>query len=167
MTNYQSLAGVWQFRQAGAEEWLAATVPGGVHTDLLALGRIPDPFLGDNEKRVQWVAETDWEYRYQFAAAPELLAQPHVWLVADGLDTLATVMLNGRFLAHTNNMFRQYRWDVIDLLQPTDNELLITFASPVQYITAPAAIRTLPGVVATETFVYLQLNKQHYNWGPR
>ncbi|MGB5058123.1 MAG: glycoside hydrolase family 2 protein [Candidatus Promineifilaceae bacterium] len=146
MTNYQSLAGVWQFRQAGAEEWLAATVPGGVHTDLLALGRIPDPFLGDNEKRVQWVAETDWEYRYQFAAAPELLAQPHVWLVADGLDTLATVMLNGRFLAHTNNMFRQYRWDVIDLLQPTDNELLITFASPVQYITAQEAIRTLPGV---------------------
>ncbi|MBK7180851.1 MAG: glycoside hydrolase family 2 protein [Chloroflexi bacterium] len=121
-------------------------MPGGVHTDLLALGRIPDPFLGDNEKRVQWVAETDWEYRYQFAAAPELLAQPHVWLVADGLDTLATVMLNGRFLAHTNNMFRQYRWDVIDLLQPTDNELLITFASPVQYITAQEAIRTLPGV---------------------
>ena len=28
-------------------------------------------------------------------------------------------------------------------------------------------IRTLPGVVATETFVYLQLNKQHYNWGTR
>ena len=144
--NIQSLAGDWQFRQAGAEEWLPATVPGGVHTDLLALGRIPDPFVGDNEKRVQWVAETDWEYRYQFAALPELLQQSHVWLVCDGLDTLATVTLNGRFLAHTNNMFRQYRWDVTDLLQPTDNELLIAFASPVQYITAQEAIRPMPGV---------------------
>jgi Lrp/AsnC family transcriptional regulator for asnA, asnC and gidA len=28
-------------------------------------------------------------------------------------------------------------------------------------------IRTLPGVVSTETFVYLKLNKQHYNWGTR
>jgi Lrp/AsnC family transcriptional regulator for asnA, asnC and gidA len=28
-------------------------------------------------------------------------------------------------------------------------------------------IRTLPGVGSTETFVYLKLNKQHYNWGTR
>ena len=28
-------------------------------------------------------------------------------------------------------------------------------------------IRTLPGVRTTETFVYLKLNKQHYNWGTR
>jgi Lrp/AsnC family transcriptional regulator for asnA, asnC and gidA len=29
------------------------------------------------------------------------------------------------------------------------------------------AIREVPGVVASETFVYLKLNKQHYNWGTR
>jgi Lrp/AsnC family transcriptional regulator for asnA, asnC and gidA len=28
-------------------------------------------------------------------------------------------------------------------------------------------IRTLPGVRATETFVYLKLRKQLYNWGTR
>lgn len=28
-------------------------------------------------------------------------------------------------------------------------------------------IRQLPGVQSTETFVYLRLNKQHYNWGTR
>ena len=28
-------------------------------------------------------------------------------------------------------------------------------------------IRVQPGVTATETFVYLKLNKQHYNWGTR
>ncbi len=79
----QSLAGAWEFRQAGMEEWLPASVPGGVHTDLLALGCIPDPFVADNEKRVQWVAEADWEYRYQFDAARELFHQPHIWLVCD------------------------------------------------------------------------------------
>jgi beta-mannosidase len=51
MMRTQSLAGAWEFRQTGTEEWLPASVPGGVHTDLIALGRIPDPFVADNEKR--------------------------------------------------------------------------------------------------------------------
>ena len=58
----QSLTGNWEFRQADTADWSPATVPGGVHTDLLALGCIPDPFVGDNERRVAWVAEADWEY---------------------------------------------------------------------------------------------------------
>ena len=147
----QSLTGAWQFRQAGAsqpgdEEWLPATVPGGAHTDLLALGRIPDPFVGDNERRVAWVAEADWEYRYQFAVTPELLRQPHIWLVCDGLDTLATVTLNGHVLGSTANMFRQYRWDVKPLLKAEGNELRIEFASVVNYAAQKQAVRNLPGV---------------------
>ena len=142
----QSLAGAWQFRQAGAAEWRPATVPGGVHTDLLALGRIPDPFAGDNERRVQWVAEADWEYRCRFAAAAALRAEERVWLVCDGLDTLATVRLNGELLGQTDNMYRQYRWDVTALLGEGDNELLIAFASPVRFAAARQAERPLPGV---------------------
>jgi len=110
--NIQSLAGAWEFCRAGADEWLPATVPGGVHTDLLALGHIPDPFVADNEKRVQWVAESDWVYRRRFSCAPELLAEEKIFLVCDGLDTLATVVLNGHELGHTENMFRRYEWEV-------------------------------------------------------
>jgi len=152
MMHLQSLTGSWHFRQVGSpplwggEEWLPATVPGGVHTDLLALGRIPDPFVGDNERRVQWVAEADWEYRRHLAVAPELLGQPHIWLVCDGLDTLATVSLNGRELGRAANMFRQYRWDVKPLLEAGENELHITFDSPVRLAAARQAVRAMPGV---------------------
>jgi beta-mannosidase len=146
MTQTQSLTGTWQFRQAGTDDWLPATVPGGAHTDLLALGRIPDPFAGDNERRVAWVAEADWEYRREFAVAPALLAQPHIWLACDGLDTLATVTLNGRELGCTENMFRQYRWDVKPLLRAAGNELRIHFASAVKYAAQKQAIRAMPGV---------------------
>ena len=147
----QTLTGAWQFRQAGVpqraeEEWWPATVPGGVHTDLLALDRIPDPFVGDNERRVQWVAEADWEYRHRFDVAPELLRQPHIWLVCDGLDTLATVHLNGHELGHAANMFRQYRWDVKPLLKAPGNELRILFDSPVRFAAAQQAGRPLAGV---------------------
>lgn len=146
MTKTQSLGGAWQFRQATEEEWLPATVPGGAHTDLLALGRIPDPFVGDNERRVQWVAESDWEYRCHFAAAPEILAEPHIWLVCDGLDTLATVTLNGRELGRTANMFRQYRWDVKELLRAEGNELRVDLASVVKHVAEKQVVRALPGV---------------------
>ena len=113
----QSLSGEWQFRQVGSEEWLPAQVPGGVHTDLLAAGRIPDPFVADNEGRVEWVAKSDWEYRTQFDVAPGLLAEERVLLACEGLDTLAELSLNGQVLGQTDNMFRRYEWDVQSLLR--------------------------------------------------
>ena len=60
----------WTFRQAGREESYPAKVPGVVHLDLLQNGLIGDPFYRDNEKGLQWVGKTDWEYRTEFAVAP-------------------------------------------------------------------------------------------------
>lgn len=53
----------WQFSKYGSDEWLPATVPGTVHQDLMALGKLPDPFYGMNEKEIQWVEDEDWLYR--------------------------------------------------------------------------------------------------------
>jgi len=142
-----SLAGAWEFRQSDSAEWLPATVPGGVHTDLLALGRIPDPFVADYEKRVQWVAESDWTYRRMFDCPADLLTQENIFLVCDGLDTLAKVTLNDQVLGSTENMFRQYEWDISSLLKSGNkNELVIDFKSPVGYATDEQAQRALAGV---------------------
>ncbi len=143
----QPLTGKWQFHQAGVEEWSPAVVPGGIHTDLMAIGRIPDPFVADNEKRVQWVAESDWTYRTSFTCAQKLLDQEKVQLVCDGLDTLATVVLNGHDIGHPDNMFRQYQWEVKSSLNAKGaNNLTITFSSPVKVAAARQAVRPLPGV---------------------
>jgi beta-mannosidase len=141
------LTGKWKFQQVGTKKWLPASVPGSVHTDLLAIDRIPDPFGADNEKRVQWVAESDWVYRTSFACTRELLSEEKVFLVCDGLDTLATVVLNGYVLGRTDNMFRRYQWEVKSLLVTKGaNELTITFFSPVKYAAEKQALRTLAGV---------------------
>jgi beta-mannosidase len=142
----QSLSGTWQFRDTQTDQWLPATVPGSVHTDLLALDRIPDPFVADNELHVQWVAERDWEYRLLFEPTPALLAEEHLVLVCDGLDTLADVTLNGQRLGHAENMFRRYPWRVAGLLTGGENELRITFASPVAYIRQRQAEQPLNSV---------------------
>ena len=143
----QSLAGTWEFRRLDSEEWLPARVPGGVHTDLLALDRIPDPFAADYEKKVQWVAESDWAYRLTFSASQELISENKIFLVCDGLDTLATVVLNGQELGKTNNMFRRYEWEVKSFLETEGfNELIITFDSPVKYASEKHSTRPLFGV---------------------
>ena len=143
---FQDLAGAWQFRQAGTQEWLPASVPGGVHTDLLTLGYIPDPFDGDNEARVQWVAEADWEYQRRFTPQADLLSQSHIELVCDGLDTLAELSLNGEVLGKAENMFRQYRFDLKLLLRAGENQLSIKFASPVRYCAQHQALEPMVGV---------------------
>ncbi|HYG34411.1 MAG TPA: hypothetical protein VEC99_06480, partial [Clostridia bacterium] len=61
-----SLNGAWQVSQIGAGDSIPATVPGCIHTDLLAAGKIPDPFYRDNEQAVQWVGEANWVYRRTF-----------------------------------------------------------------------------------------------------
>src|SRR3989442_6770492 len=80
---------------ASAEGWLPATAPGVVQLDLLAAGRIPDPFYGLNENKVQWVGERDWLYRCAFVVSPDALGHARLDLCCDGLDTFATVWLNG------------------------------------------------------------------------
>ena len=166
----QTLTGTWQFRQLGTQEWLPATVPGGAHTDLIAAGRIPDPFDADNELRVQWVADADWTYRRFFTAGSDLMAYERVELVCDGLDTLAEVKINGQLVGQANNAFRQYRWEVKGLLTPGQNELEITFSSATRYCAARheefplrMANDALPGAP------YLRKAPCHFgwDWGPR
>jgi beta-mannosidase len=129
-----SLKGTWQLRQVGTEDWLPGQVPGDVHTALMAAGRIPDPFVADNELAVQWVAETDWEYRLSFTPGQHLLAADQVRLHCDGLDTIAEVSLNGQPVGLANNMFREWDWEVKRLLREGENELRITFTGPVSYV---------------------------------
>ncbi|MFF3066536.1 glycoside hydrolase family 2 protein [Oerskovia sp. NPDC057915] len=111
-----------------------ATVPGTVHTDLLAAGIVPDPYLDDNEHVLAWIGRCDWEYRTTFEWTPD--GHERHDLVADGLDTVAAVTLNGHLLAETANQHRTYRLPVDEHLRPGSNELVVRFSSPLAYAAA-------------------------------
>lgn len=108
---------------------VAASVPGSVHTDLLAAGLIADPYLDDNEALLAWIGQCDWRYETSFAWSARTDAAE---LVFEGLDTVATVRLNGEVIAGTRNMHRSYRVDVRDLLVEGRNELQVDFASAIR-----------------------------------
>jgi beta-mannosidase len=121
----------WQFAESGTDKWLPATVPGCVHTDLLDNEQIEDPFYRLNEHKLQWIDKKDWVYKTALKADTALLQHDRIVLDFKGLDTYADIRINGELVDSTDNMFREYRFDVKPFLKEGDNTLEITFRSPI------------------------------------
>lgn len=122
----------WVFRKKGEKEWLPATVPGSVHTDLLSNGKIPDPFFRQQFLSSQWIENEEWEYSCRFTVDEEMLDRDEIELVFEGLDTFADVSLNNIPVLHTCNMYRQWKADIKQHLKEGENILLVHFQSPVK-----------------------------------
>lgn len=156
----------WSFRQPG-NRWFPATVPGTLHTDLLANKLINDPFLGDNESKLQWVEENNWEYRCDFDCPGNITNHKNIILVFKGLDTYASVFLNKKLILETANMFREYEVDVKPHLRKTGNQLVILFSSASRR--GKELAKLLPYTLPGDEKVFTRKAQYHYgwDWGPR
>ena len=145
---------------------IPATVPGCVHTDLLAAGLIPDPYLDENELALDWIGHQEWRYRTSVHFSPTDGARTD--LVCEGLDTVATVRWNGAELGRTVNQHRSYRFDVTDLLRPGANELDISFASAWEYAeSVESELGPLPNAYpAPFNFIRKMACNFGWDWGP-
>lgn len=170
----------WSFGQARLANRYPAQVPGVVHTDLLRLGLIDDPYIGLNERKVQWVDKEDWVYETTFRQTDAIAGQGHIDLCFDGLDTYADVYLNDSLVLRTDNMFRRWRVDVKALLKFGDNKLRVYLHSPIK-VDMPKWEK-LPnlyqaandqsengGVLDRKLSVFARKAGYHYgwDWGPR
>ncbi|NLF33043.1 MAG: glycoside hydrolase family 2 protein, partial [Planctomycetes bacterium] len=124
------LGGRWQVCQDGGAIDIHATVPGCIHTDLIDAGVIGDPFWRDREDQITWIGEATWIYRRTFDVDGAFASRRRVLLRCEGLDTVATVTLNGVELGRTENQFRTWEFDVRGRLTVGTNELVIRFDSP-------------------------------------
>ena len=146
---------------------IPAGVPGTVHTDLLAAGVIPDPYLDRNELLLQWVGLTDWQYRTSFDWRPD--GQDRIELVCKGLDTVASLTLNGVELGATRNMHRGYRFDVTGVVVEGANELVVRFDSAYNYAIAERerlGDRPTPYPDAPFAFIRKMASNFGWDWGP-
>ena len=128
----QTLNGGWRL-SGGSLSNIPAAVPGNVHTALLAAGEIDDPYYRDQELDAFWVGDTDWTYSRPFTITPQTRQSENILLRCHGLDTLATIVINGRHLAKTDNMFRTYEFDVKSYLVEGENKIEIQFQAPAPY----------------------------------
>ncbi len=149
-------------------QWINADVPGTVHTDLFKAEIIPDPFFADNEADLQWISGSDWTYKTVFDLPKDFVKDEPVYLVFEGIDTIAGIYLNNAEIGHTENMFLKYEFDISGKVKKRKNELLIRFTSASKYgRSEEEKFGVLPVALNTER-VYVRKAQYSFgwDWGP-
>lgn len=124
----------WEFQQANTVDWLPATVPGCVHTDLMQHDLLKDPFYRKQEEDAQWVDKQDWVYRTEIVLSAAQCQYDHLELEFQGLDTRADVYWDGERLLQVDNAFRTWKVEIPRQLISEGKHLLrIFFHSPITY----------------------------------
>lgn len=171
----------WTFGQTRLPNRYSAVVPGVVHTDLMRQGIIDNPYMGLNERSVQWIDKEDWVYETTFRPTAITSEYSTINLCFDGLDTYADVYLNDSLIIKADNMFRRWRADVSSLLRADDaNQLRVYFHSPVKvdmpkWEKVPYLYRGANdqsengGLLDRQLSVFARKAGYHYgwDWGPR
>ena len=128
------LCGGCTMRQAPDGKMMESRIPGSVAETLLEQKKIPDPYDGDNEKKVLPVFEGDYIFRKTFTVCEEDLDHDRICLTCEGLDTICDITVNGEFLGSADNMFVKHQFDVKERLKIGENVVEFYFHSPVRYL---------------------------------
>jgi len=145
--------------------WLPVEAPADTFLALHAAGRIPHPFAPDGEKACAWVKDREWWWRTEFAAPPTAAGE-RVELVFEGLDTFATIWLNGVEIGSTANMFLEWRFDIGALLRhDCANRLAVRF-TPTATMVAGREVEAWPIIgdpihLSKRTLI----RKAQFGWG--
>lgn len=141
------------------EGWLDAPVPGDVRQALWRRGLITGFYMGKNLDAERWIDQSDWVYFRRFRMGERL---GKAELVFEGVDTLASVYLNGRQIGSCANMFIPHRFEITDLLRYEEtNTLVIRFPSPDQELKDA----DLTGLYPANDTQRLLLRKSQMNYG--
>ena len=153
----------WQFEYQDSA--YKANVPGNIFFDLFINGIIPSPYFGDNEKKVQWVSNRNWEYFINFDIDAAFLNHDDISLSFDGLDTYAKVFLNGREIISANNMFRKWSVPVKSILK-SHNKLKVLFYPPLVKDSVNAAAQSYK-FPDSRAFSRKAPYQYGWDWGPK
>jgi len=155
----------WEFRNISENTWHPAEVPGCIHSDLMRLKLIPDPYIGTNEQKVQWVDTCYWEYRKIVKLPEGYSSNDQFELVFEGLDTHADIFINNELKIRVDNMFRCWKLPLSgkDLQQKTEVKILFYAPTKTIHELAQKGIHRLP-----DDRGYLRKAPYHFgwDWGP-
>lgn len=167
-TSYRNLSTEnWTFNKQNEAKKYKATIPGTVHTDLFQNQLIPDPFFGANEKQLQWIENENWEYETHFTLSESELKNQNIDLEFEGLDTYATVFLNGKVVLEADNMFRKWIISAKSYLKIGSNHLKVVFHSTVQKGKEEATKLSYTLPEKERVFVRKAQYQFGWDWGPR
>ncbi|XP_015764921.1 PREDICTED: beta-mannosidase-like [Acropora digitifera] len=157
-----NLGGPWKVQNANKSLSVYGEVPGNVHTALFRNGRIPNPYFRFNDVQYRWIAYDNWTYSRTLEVSEALHSKRQVVLVFEGLDTVATVLVNGIKVGQSANMFHRYIFDAKGALKTGLNMIEVRFMSAILY--AKEQAKKYPYPVPPECPVPVQRGECHGNF---
>ena len=109
------------------------SVPGTVHTILLAANKIPDPYFGFNDVNLRFLVKRNWIFFKNFTLTPDILGSNKISIYLDQIDTIANITINQCLIGKTTNMFRRHVFPIPLSCLHTQNLIEIHFQSPISY----------------------------------
>ena len=109
----------------------ACTVPCSQYSVLMDNHIIDDVYYGENEKKYLHISKQECVFTAFFDIEPQIFNSQFVELKLYGLDTIAKIELNDICLGNVDNMHICWKYDIKKYAKLTNNQLKITFASPV------------------------------------
>ncbi|MFD7923823.1 sugar-binding domain-containing protein [Streptomyces sp. NPDC059740] len=100
-------------RPDGEPGWFPARVPGAVLDDLHRAGQVPDFRSGTGSLLCEWVPQRTWLYRRPLTLPAPAPGRRTV-LRFEGVDHTATVLLDGREIAHHEGMYTAFEVDLTE-----------------------------------------------------
>ena len=121
---------------------IPGSVPGCVHTDLMAAGLLADPYVGTGEADQEWVGRQTWSYSFtlNLVGDSEELYADNCDLVCDGLDTIAEIRVNGRTMGTSANMHRRNVFPIRPNIGVGPNLIEIVFSPALEYTSRMAEL---------------------------
>ena len=163
----QGLAQGAQRPETDTTSWIDVAVPGDVHRALVAAGRLAEPFDAQNIEACEWVERREWWYRTEFTP-PYLAAGERIVAEFDGLDTFATVYVNGQEVGRSANMLVECEFDITDALRPgAANTLAVCFSPTVAAIEQRECSRFWSAFYTPRVWVRKAQMNFGWDWGPR
>ncbi|OJJ45346.1 hypothetical protein ASPZODRAFT_153009 [Penicilliopsis zonata CBS 506.65] len=128
----------WTVSSTALNRIVPGHLPSQVHLDLYAAGVI-GRYYGLNDFNLRWIADANWTYTSEPLRDLQKDAKSS-WLVFNGLDTFATVDFCGQTVGTADNQFRQWIFDVSQILEDcrSDPVLSINFGSAPNIVNAIA-----------------------------
>lgn len=150
------------------DEWLLTEVPGDVHSTLLKHGKIEDPFYSTNVEKCRWIENKVWWYKKDFNFDSSKLKEDDiVELNFNGLDTFATVYLNGEELGKHDNMFTPAVFDITGKLNHGLNHIAVKFDSTMAVTNTKNYDKMWYSYSPNRVWVRKAQMNFRWDWGPR
>lgn len=142
---------------------IKANVPGNVELDLLNAGIEDDPFHGDNVYSFRKYEFYQWWFERDFEVPRQLLGDT-VMLNLKGINTFATIWINGMLCGKTENMLIEHSVDVSQAIKEGDNQIVIRIESPINKVRNKEFPANVKGNENHDEYVWLRMSAHSFGW---